>query len=147
MFPRPSVISKCMTLQLLMFCDRCNALVVLRNGKSFQKHSSSLDQGSNIAALKVITILIVLCEHLSFFTSAFFLFPSFLIGNLAPSGPNGVGAAGVQQMEATMGGRDTRGGGDTIARQGHHRYYPPTPFYGWDITDSMIKQGHSLKSR
>ena len=138
MFPRPSVISKCMTLQLLMFCDRCNALVVLRNGKSFQKHSSSLDQGSNIAALKVITILMVLCEHLSFFTSAFFLFPSFLIGNLAPSGPNGVGAAGVQQMEATMGGRDTRGGGDTIARQGHHRYYPPTPFYGWDITDSMI---------
>ena len=43
----------------------------------------------------------------------FYFSLSFLIGNLARSGANGVGAAAVQQMEATMGGRDTTDGRDT----------------------------------
>ena len=49
------------------------------------------------------------------FTSSYFIFPSFLIGNLAPSGGNGVAAA-VQQMEATMGGRDTTDGSRDTSR-------------------------------
>ena len=55
-------------------------------------------------------------QKIIFNVGLFYFSLSFLIGNLARSGGNGVGAAAVQQMEATMGGRDTTDGKE------HHRY-------------------------
>ena len=52
-------------------------------------------------------------ENIIFNVGLFYFSLSFLIGNLARSGANGLGAAAVQQMEATMGGRDTTDGRDT----------------------------------